>query len=404
MNPKGGEEGYLDSVQKDQEIESCHLKISQTILEFKEAQEVFERELELKTNEISRLTTLLTQMETTSTQVIQQLEIENYEKALISNQALDSVKASDFELALLHDERERWGSEKLEYLKLKDAYTVLSRQFEEINQDHEKCRRQVSEKKTIIDSLNEKISVLENQLLKNPDDLDSLKNENRALQNRLEISEGTRKAVHETTISILKQAQADSAKLALAHHETALTMLRQELLQESKAQTELKMDLEFKSTEKEMHLCRMEVDKWKRIAQQKELEMTELATRVEMNESIRIDKLKFKVSELESEVDTFRQESERLSKILKVSKQSWPIGMHHYESLVVKIGVLENNGRKRESEISSLISSIKNSFQSEFQVEKNHYISMISRKDQEIHEFKVQLDSLLSLILELQRC
>ncbi|KAJ1341692.1 hypothetical protein BSLG_003714 [Batrachochytrium salamandrivorans] len=64
-------------------------------------------------------------------------------------------------------------------------------------------------------------------------ELESTRSELAGARNKLEISEETRRAVHESTISIMKQSQEESAKIALGQHERGLMLLRQELLREN---------------------------------------------------------------------------------------------------------------------------------------------------------------------------
>ena len=161
------------------------------------------------------------------------------------------------------------------------------------------------------------------------------------LKYRLEISEQTRKSVHETTMTILKQSQEESAKIAMDHHRQAMAALLSEVKADNQAQFQSLVDNETAQ-------IREQLDATEKEQQKVRLRVMELGR---LNE------------ELESEVsagkelcETLRKKIRQLEDDLEQSRRGWPPSMHQFEALIQQIRDLETSAKKRESEIETLIS------------------------------------------------
>lgn len=205
---------------------------------------------------------------------------------------------------------------------------------------------------------------------------------------RLEISEQTRKSVHETTMTILKQAQEDSAKIAMSHHQQAMNALLLELRQEALSQKTGIVD-------HQVHILQSQLSSSELECQGHKSRILELEQTLENSQEIQ--------KELQSQIAELSAAKKQLSLELQDSKNGWPPSMHQFDSLVQKIQDLEACARKRESEIESLIKLSREDASQAFEEDRQELLRVIHKKDEEIRGFKTELDSMVNSILELKR-
>ncbi|KAJ3025532.1 hypothetical protein HK097_006664, partial [Rhizophlyctis rosea] len=148
--------------------------------------------------------------------------------------------------------REREASLRRRILELEGLVETQTKRMDALRREREDLestsRVKLEERDQIISSYDSKIAKLQHEVLnkvfaaeeqraleeaaKWKLEVDRLRREMADLKGKLEISEGTRKAVHENTIAILGRAQEEGAKMVLMHHERALEALRREIMEE----------------------------------------------------------------------------------------------------------------------------------------------------------------------------
>ncbi|KAH9247653.1 hypothetical protein BASA81_014736 [Batrachochytrium salamandrivorans] len=185
-------------------------------------------------------------------------------------------------------------------------------------------------------------------------ELESTRSELAGARNKLEISEETRRAVHESTISIMKQSQRESAKIALGQHERGLSFLRQECVTENA--------LSFKGGDSSQ------------------------------TETIRT--LHRKLASLEAELVSLRQtaSNEGASRVSHdLEKQQRIIEAKDAE---YKKGICE----KARGRHCKTLETHREDLESKVQMEQHKYYDMIRHKDAEIQRFRNELDKVLHAI------
>nr|KAJ3418108.1 hypothetical protein HK105_000338 [Polyrhizophydium stewartii] len=234
-------------------------------------------------------------------------------------------------------------------------------------------------------------------------ELESARAELAGVKNKLEISEGTRQAVHESTITILRQAQEESAKLALAHHERALDMLRKELRRshgsDSGAGGSPRTRRSGSGTDGDHDAAII------RKLRQRVLTLEgELAAARRKAEMAGADsETATEAARLRDAVTKLESENRRLADALAAAKQGWPPAMHHFEALSARIRDLEESARRREVEITQLLEQTRGDYESRLLVERDRYRQMVKAKDREIIGFRAELDKVLDSIRLLRR-
>ncbi|KAI8844949.1 hypothetical protein BC829DRAFT_281441 [Chytridium lagenaria] len=217
------------------------------------------------------------------------------------------------------------------------------------------------------------------------------------MKSRLEISEATRKAVHENTIAILRQTQEDSASLAITHQERALAMLREE----SKAQATANFDSELRRLRSEVADAKIEISRWKAKAENAFVKQ-EAAAAAEERENL-LKAAEERVKALEVRLAEISKEKEAVEIELVKARASWPPERRRFEEVEVALQKSEEGFKKREGELQKIVESVQKSSEDEVERVKAKYAGLIRRKDDEIRYFKVEMDGLLDGLEELRR-
>lgn len=206
-------------------------------------------------------------------------------------------------------------------------------------------------------------------------ELDATKIEVELLKQKLEISEGTRQAIHDTTSSILKQTQQQSSKLALDHHQRALEMLRQEWRNEARAHGQQLLESQGHQYS----------------AQIKELEsrLQELNIQ-EMKLNDEKQSLGHQLQECEKQLLELKMENDELRNALDRSKESWPPSMHKFEALSTHISKLEKELQDRQKSLSQFMTAP--SFEHD---EKMKLIRLLDVKDGQIRAFQSEMAAVI---------
>lgn len=189
-------------------------------------------------------------------------------------------------------------------------------------------------------------------------------------------------------MTILKQSQEESAKIAMDHHRQSMSALLSELKADNQTQFQSLVDKETAHLQEQLD------------ASDKELQTSRL----------RVVELESLAQELESEVsagkelcETLRKKICQLQEDLEQSRKGWPPSMHQFEALIQQIRDLETSAKKRESEIETLISLTREDAASAYEEDRLELVRLLAKKDQEILGFKGEVDSMVSSILQLKR-
>jgi len=168
-----------------------------------------------------------------------------------------------------------------------------------------------------------------------------------------------------------KQLSERDASFLLVQANKRISELEMQAKQQSNNKVNLNTDytlgLKLKATEEELESAR-----------------SKISFIVSENEKLKIDKVRFESH---------------------INKQPISIGASEYLALQRKIEIIEENHYRREQELRNLMSGM--TFKSEqeiielkkrFEIEKNQLQKMLTRKNQEINEFKLELEELLKEI------
>ncbi|KAJ3278778.1 hypothetical protein HK104_002034 [Borealophlyctis nickersoniae] len=231
------------------------------------------------------------------------------------------------------------------------------------------------------------------------------------LRTKLEISEGTRRAVHENTIAILKQAQEESAKMALSHHERALAALRREIMEETRhAASAAAADASGEVRRLRERVAELEdqVTLWKGKAERGEKMLRDAQENAKKDMGV-----------MESTVRELRIENTHLTSGLEEARRGWPLPLRRFDELSTRIAELEARARKREAEVSEMMeraahvavgggavspksgSSVDASVA--VKAERRRLMAMIEKKDREIDRFRMEMEKVVEGIMELKR-
>jgi hypothetical protein len=216
-------------------------------------------------------------------------------------------------------------------------------------------------------------------------DIDSKDLELNSLRMKLEISEGTREAVHETTKSILKQTQEESSKLVSDLREKTFEMMC----------AEMRKDAMLRGN----HLAHAKVQEYK--SKSEDLEKR-LATLTDNPEAVALSEeranLVEKVSQLELHITSLTRENKTLRDSYERSKEGWPPSLKKFENLHDHISVLEANILDRESKLSGLINS--SPFDNN---ERQRLLKVLEQKDSQILSFQKEMDVVIDGIGKLKQ-
>ncbi|KAJ3136173.1 hypothetical protein HK100_001990 [Physocladia obscura] len=228
-------------------------------------------------------------------------------------------------------------------------------------------------------------------------DIEILRGENSDLKNKLYVSEATRQSVHENTISILKQAQEESANIALSHHERALSMLRDE----TKSQTAALLDFEVRKLQKALSEAEVEITRWQnRVAN---LEQEKKAWKEGRSNDAVVKETTHKLEILEQSVKELQTLNADLQTQLQKSKSAWPPDRRRFGELEKMLGEMEIGFRKREFELQELIAATKKDANTQISREKIKYSSLLEKRDKELLYFRDQIYQLVSDLEKLDK-
>ncbi|KAJ3026556.1 UNVERIFIED_CONTAM: hypothetical protein HDU68_005450 [Siphonaria sp. JEL0065] len=228
-------------------------------------------------------------------------------------------------------------------------------------------------------------------------ELETLRGDNSDLKNRLEISEATRQSVHENTIAILKQAQEESAKIALAHHERALTMLRDE----TKSQTAAMLDSEVRRLQRALAETETEVTRWQN--KTATLEKEKQSWRDGQRNATLLAEAQEKLELLEQTVKELQILNSDLQTQLQNSRSQWPPDRKRFNELETMLADMETGFRKREMELQELITLTKRDADGQVAKLKAKYIPALEKRDSELIYFRDEVFRLVEAIEEMER-
>ena len=77
--------------------------------------------------------------------------------------------------------------------------------------------------------------------------------------------------------------------------------------------------------------------------------------------------------------------------------------MHHFEALTDKISQLESRHDNRERELQQIIQQTRVAASADLEEESQRWRGVVEAKNAEIEQFKMELDSILDILKELQR-
>ena len=195
----------------------------------------------------------------------------------------------------------------------------------------------------------------------------------------MEISEKTRASVQDTTLVILKQAQEDSAKIAMAHHERSLQSVLNEIRSDTGRKSRQEEGIESQLSESLLKMSSLEKIIF-------DLECTNAS-------------LSDQVKSLTAELSSLQAINSQLEIVINESKHAWPPSQQSFEVLKERIRELEATSKKRESDIVLLLQESRASASQEFAQEKRDLLQILNRKDAEIISFKQELESLMGMII-----
>jgi DNA repair exonuclease SbcCD ATPase subunit len=194
-------------------------------------------------------------------------------------------------------------------------------------------------------------------------------------------------------LTILKQAQEDSAKIALSHHQQAMHSLLKEMKKDGlgglgSQSLNAENELELKTLRERLLETEKELDK----AYSKIRDLEEALNLSEEKEKFLLGNLK-----------ALEESQVSLERDLDDARRGWPPSMHHLENLTLQIRQLEQSSKKRESEIENLIKLSREDAAQAFAQDRQELLDLIQKKDVEILGFKKELDSMVSSILQLKK-
>ncbi|KAJ3117246.1 hypothetical protein HDU96_007397 [Phlyctochytrium bullatum] len=227
--------------------------------------------------------------------------------------------------------------------------------------------------------------------------VETLKGDNTTLKTQLEISEATRKAVHQNTIALLKQAQEDSAAIALTQQERALNMLRED----AKAHATASLDVELKRLRSELVDAQMEMQKWKVKAEEGAAAKVAADRVPGLEQDLKISTEKCK--RLEDRMDELLKEIERLDNLLKKARATWPPDRRRFEDLEITLQMTEDRLKTREAELQKLLEATQKTSSDELEAERKMFEEKLRERDAQIREFKEELDEIVEMMQELEK-
>lgn len=177
----------------------------------------------------------------------------------------------------------------------------------------------------------------------------------------------------------MKQAQEESAKIAMAHHERSLQSFLREIRAEAGHNSSQDAAIESQLSEALLRIDRLQKTNF-------DLECSNAS-------------LADKVKSLSDELTSLQAAKSELETVLDTCKKSWPPSQQTFEGLKERIRELETASKKRESDIILLLEESRNSASEEFAQEKKDLLKILSRKDSEIISFKQELESLMGMII-----
>ncbi|KAJ3211346.1 hypothetical protein HDU67_004580 [Dinochytrium kinnereticum] len=228
-------------------------------------------------------------------------------------------------------------------------------------------------------------------------EVETLRVENVALKSRLEVSEATRQAVHENTIAILKQAQQDSAHLAVTHQERALAMLRED----SKAQATAILDAELNRLRKDLAESKVEISRWRTKAEAVAGNEKALSLAKEQEKSLQAAEERMRV--LETRVADLTREKEKLDQDLIKARSAWPPDRRRFEEVEISLERAEEGFRRRETELQKMVEDVRRRAEEEVEGVTERFGKLLRRKEEEIRHFRDEVDGLLEGLEELRR-
>ncbi|KAJ3320839.1 hypothetical protein HDU76_000219 [Blyttiomyces sp. JEL0837] len=342
----------------------------------------------------------------------QQLEklLQSYQSKLAETTEFDiqdHVRAAEDAAARTFRAREaalRTRIVELETLVDSQATTMEALRADRANAEKEAVSR-MQLKDALVESYEAKISALRNEFhdkLFGSDEqkwmeevhklrvqVEELRGLNAELKSKLEISEKTREAVHNNTISILRQAQEESAKIALTHHERALSILREE----TKSNTKEAYDSELKRLQSSLASAETEVVKLRNTVSTLEKEKTTWLSSSDLQQGLKMAQQR--ISELESTLSVLNHENDQLTAKLRNAMSSWPPDRRRFEQLSDTLQDMEMRSQKKELELKELVALTKKKGEEEVQRVKDHYEPMLKKRDQEVLYFRDEINQLV---------
>ncbi|KAJ1524710.1 hypothetical protein HK096_000755, partial [Nowakowskiella sp. JEL0078] len=326
----------------------------------------------------------LQQKETKANEDILLSLVENRVESLKQREVVLQQRIIEFEI--LVNEQNSWiAALKKEKIVIENELRVKAQEKDKIIEIYEKkifdLRKQYHDN---IFSVQEQKYLTEIRQLRV--EVEALRRENANIKN----NEETRKGVHETTITILRQAQEDAAKIALQHHERALSVLRNETNSKSGQMFESEVrSLKRRLKAAELDAVESEKKSSKLELLLKDLENSSRKPTVDNGSELIIRRL--------------QNENKRFVRELEKAKLRWPLERQTFDELQRKVIMLEEQRRKHESEMELILSRKDVFIQNQIEALKKKFVKKLQKKDEEILKFKERLEDLTRDLFEIEQ-
>lgn len=195
------------------------------------------------------------------------------------------------------------------------------------------------------------------------------------------MSELTRKAVHENTLTILRKAQEESAVIALHQHERALGILTTQ----TQTHSSKVFDMEVKRLMD--HLTRAETENGVLRQRINELEASLYTMKQEIPSFAALE-------EMQKNLEDAVYEKEVLERSMNEMKENLSPKQDVHVNLLKKIKDLEEKHAKMSGSGSA----------GEMKKMEEKYVMLLNVKNQEIMQFKKEMDFLIESLHTLQSC
>jgi chromosome segregation ATPase len=367
----------------DNEIQIKRLqnKESNYILDMKSLKEVHEKE---RLTFVTKIGTLNTEMKSISLPITSD-DLSNEETFSKLGSRINLLRHRVSELEVLVDQMQARNNQLM--MDKNHLQTELS--------------TQIHEKDDIIVSYESKIMILQKDIhdrmtfIDEPQRIQTLHNlmkeseaksvEIASLMMKLEISEGTRKAVNETTKYILQQTHEDTTRLVNDQHGRTFELIKSQMLKDSNTK-------ESKLLESQNQIYTVRFN-------QLQDQLLDVKGRYS-DSQVKEKNLREQMENLEASLSEAKRENILLVDSLEISKNGWSPSMHKFDELSNHIRKLERDLNDREEKLSSFLLDNENC---SHQYEINELLALLGEKDDQIRTFKKEMQYIVNGIIKLKK-